>query len=94
MSMYLGFAFGCWGSAGRTRWSDGGGLKRIRRVPGSVWGSVLSAAFRVVGWLFERMRDEVLGWPCVWASRRSLFERAAARWSRRLRLMVWKRAMA
>lgn len=94
MGMYLGFDLGVWGSAGRKRWRDGGGLKRIKRVPGSVWGSTLSAAFRVVGVHFERMRDDVLEWPSVWVSRRSLFERATARWSRRLSPMEWKRAIA
>lgn len=57
-------------------------------------GSTLSAFFRVVGVHFERMRDDVLEWPSVWVSRRSLFERATARWSRRLSPMEWKRAIA
>ena len=49
MGMYLGSDFGFWGSAGRKRWSDGGGLKRIKRVPGSVWASTLSAGLWFVG---------------------------------------------
>ena len=63
--MYLGLELGFWGSAGRNRCSDGGGLKRIKRVPGSVWASTLSAMLWVAGVHFERMRDEVFEWPSV-----------------------------
>ena len=59
--MYLGLAFGFLESVGRKRCSDGGGLKRIKRDPGSVWVSTLSAWLRVVGVHFARMRDDVWG---------------------------------
>ena len=65
MGMYLGLDSGLWGSAGRNRWSDGGGWKRIKRVPGSVWGSTLSAWLRVVGMHLARTRDDVFERPLV-----------------------------
>ena len=94
MGMYLGWDFGFWGPAGRKRCNDGGGLKRIKRVPGSVWASTLSAGVWVVGTHFVTRRDDVLEWPFVWARRRSLLERDMASRSRRLSPMKWKRAMA
>ena len=57
MEMYLGVDVGSEGSAGRTRCSVGGGLKRIKRVPGSVWAS---AWLCLVGTHFARTRDDVL----------------------------------
>lgn len=63
--MYLGLDFGFRGSAGRKICSDGGGLKRIKNVPGSVWASTLSACFWVVGMHFARRRDDVFDWPSV-----------------------------
>lgn len=65
MGMYLGLDFGFWASAGRKRCSDGGGLKRIKRVPGSVWASRLSAWPWVVGMHLARTRDDVFEWPSV-----------------------------
>ena len=65
MGMYLGLDLGIWRSAGRKRWSDGGGLKMIRRVPGSVWDSTLDVRLWLVGMHFERMRDDVFDWPFV-----------------------------
>ena len=63
MGMYLGLDLGIWRSAGRKRRSEGGGLKRMRRVPGSVWASTLPARPWDVGMHFERMREEVFDWP-------------------------------
>lgn len=65
MGMYLGLDVGCRGSAGRKRCRDGGGLKRIKRVPGSVWASTLSAGLWVVAMHFVRMKDDMFEWPSV-----------------------------
>ena len=65
MGMYLGLDLGISRSAGRQRESEGGGLKRITRVPGSVWVFTLPALPWDVGLHFARMRDEVLGWPSL-----------------------------
>lgn len=86
--MYLGLDFGFWGSAGRKRCNVGGGFKRIKRVPGSVWASTLSAGLWLVGTQRMRRRDDVFEWPSVCARRKSLVERAMARCSRRLSPMV------
>ena len=94
--MYRGLDLGTWRSAaGRKRWSEGGGLKRMRRVPGSVWGSGVLARpwWWDAGTHFERMRDEVWDWPSEWAVCVSLLEQVTARWWRRVIPMEWKHAM-
>lgn len=63
--MYLGLDLGFRGSVGRRRCRDGGGLKTIKRVPGSVWAPTLSGTLWVVGVHFERMRDDVFDWPSL-----------------------------
>lgn len=63
--MYLGLDLGFRGPVGRRRCRDGGGLKTIKRVPGSVWAPTLSGTLWVVGVHFERMRDDVFDWPSL-----------------------------
>ena len=65
MGIYRGLDFGFSGSGGRKRCSDGGGLKRIKRVPGSVWASTLSAGLWVVGMHLAKMKDDVFAAPSV-----------------------------
>lgn len=65
MGIYRGLDFGFSRSAGRKRCSDGGGLKRIKRVPGSVWASTLSAWLWVVGMHLAKMKDDVFASPSV-----------------------------
>ena len=94
MGMYLGLDSGFSGSAGRKRCRDGGGLKSINRVPGSVWVSTLFTELWVVGMHLVRRMDDVFAWPSVCALRRFLVERAMSSCSRRLSPMRWNRAMA